>query len=62
VMGALTTMSNLDLSAITNAAANNNSAATSTGVLGTAANIAAASESVTSAVSSLNTIFSLFGN
>lgn len=62
VMGALTTMSNLDLSAITNAAANNNSAATSTGVLGTAANIAAASESVSSAVSSLNSIFSLFGN
>lgn len=62
VMGALTTMSNLDLSAITNAAANNNNAATSTGVLGTAANIAAASESVSSAVSSLNSIFSLFGN
>lgn len=62
VMNALTTMSNLDLSAITNAAANNNNAATATGALGTAANIAAASESVSSAVSSLNSIFSLFGN
>ncbi|MBO7261201.1 MAG: hypothetical protein J6U97_06935 [Bacteroidaceae bacterium] len=62
VMSTLTTLSNLDLSAITNAASNNTTVATATGALGTAANIAAASESVSTAVSSLGTIFSLFGN
>ena len=60
VMNTLTTMSNLDLSATTSAASNaaNNATQQVTPAL---SNIVTASENVGQAVSSLNSIFSLFG-